>query len=773
MKYDLTNLDSRAFEALCADIVKKETKQRVEIFSPGMDGGIDGRFWFGDSKKGVLQAKHYPSSSYSTIKSAVKRELPKIQKIKPERYIFMTSGKITVTRKDEIKKELDPYIVREDDIWGHDEIQNYLLEEENFDIVQKYPQLFVYSTQVLKRVFGDSFKNLLRGGVNVRSDFLLDEIKNGAKKFVVTKDFAKALEKLSEKHVVVITGEAGIGKTMLSNMLSFEYVKEGYSFCAISDIKEAELILSHSKASDKIIFYYNDFLGESFARFMDGGEGSQIMLFINRVKKLRNVRLILNSRTTILNKAIHNFHSFTNGRIAKNEHLLTIENLNRVDKALMLYKHMYFSELDENYIDEIYNEKKYKKIIGHRNFSPRIIEYILEKDRIVDLDIDKRNYFSYIEKSLDNPKDIWADYFEKINLCTQKLIFLITFNQGKISDRNLKSAYLNYIEKNNIETSTESSFGYTIKIALNSLVERSLDGKEFTYTLFNPSVGDYVVNEYFCNEEIEITKLLMSLRNIESLKYLVSLESSSYITKDTLLKIQKNIFNSVLKDKLDEIDYEWLLFVIDIDSSNLDVKSVREILSSFVEMDRNDTKNFSSGEFYKLPYLLDYFDGGIDIKKYDFLWNYISNDMDDSDFEYLFRYIPEHDIQDDELCEYIAEKYEQYIKLNIDDHLDIDYGKYVEVERDGSYVVDESGILSEMVVAVEDNFVNYSFQKDFLEQTSFNISELLADINSSYTDRAVEAYDDGMKDDLDIDSYKERAYHGDSEESMIDEIFKR
>lgn len=53
-------------------------------------------------------------------------------------------------------------------------------------------------------------------------------------------------------------------------MLSFEYVKEGYSFCVITDVKEAELILSTSKAADKIIFYYNDFLGDSFARFMDG-----------------------------------------------------------------------------------------------------------------------------------------------------------------------------------------------------------------------------------------------------------------------------------------------------------------------------------------------------------------------------------------------------------------------------------------------------------------------------------------------------------------------
>jgi len=43
MKYDLTNLDSRAFEALCADIIKKETRERVEIFSPAMDGGI-GRY---------------------------------------------------------------------------------------------------------------------------------------------------------------------------------------------------------------------------------------------------------------------------------------------------------------------------------------------------------------------------------------------------------------------------------------------------------------------------------------------------------------------------------------------------------------------------------------------------------------------------------------------------------------------------------------------------------------------------------------------------------
>src|SRR5690606_16433486 len=143
----------------------------------------------------------------------------------------------------------------------------------------------------------------------------------------------------------------------------------------------------------KILFYCDDFLGSNIYDAINNKKDSHIVKFINRIRRDKSKKFILTSRTNILNKAYSLSHIFQNLKIRENEFLLTIENLTNIDKAKILYNHIYHSKLPKQFIDEIYTDKRYKDIIKHRNFNPRIIEFITDPSFIGN--IISESYWAY------------------------------------------------------------------------------------------------------------------------------------------------------------------------------------------------------------------------------------------------------------------------------------------------------------------------------------------------------------------------------------------
>src|SRR5690606_9736449 len=159
-----------------------------------------------------------------------------------------------------------------------------------------------------------------------------------------------------------------------------------------------------------ILFYCDDFLGSNLYDAINNKRDSHISKFITRVSKDNTKKFILTSRTNILNKAFSISHKFQNSDIRDNEFLLTVENLTPLDKAHILYNHIYYSRLDKEYIDQIYENKRYREIIKHRNFNPRIIEFITDSKRL--RNVAPQDYWTFVRGKLEKPEEIWADYFQ-------------------------------------------------------------------------------------------------------------------------------------------------------------------------------------------------------------------------------------------------------------------------------------------------------------------------------------------------------------------------
>jgi len=235
----------------------------------------------------------------------------------------------------------------------------------------------------------------------------------------------------------------------------------------------------------------------------------------------------LTSRTNILNKAYSFSHQFQNGRIRDNEFLLRVENLTLIDKAKILYNHIYHSHLAKKYIDKIYQEKRYKEIIKHRNFNPRIIDFITDSIRVGN--VTPENYWIYIKKSLEHPEDIWADYFQnQTDDCVRALTFLTVYNNGKIPEDLLRQSYDRFLKIHpvNLGDHSDKSFEAVRKLATRSLLNRNQTGvNKYEYTLFNPSIADFILNSYSEESQL-ISNILISLNNEAAISYFKSISLS-------------------------------------------------------------------------------------------------------------------------------------------------------------------------------------------------------------------------------------------------------
>lgn len=96
--YDFTSLNDKEFEVFCADLLGANEGVRFERFKSGRDGGVDGRF-FRDGREAILQCKHWPKARIEQLIRHLRDvEKPKIERLKPQRYILALS--IPLSRHD-------------------------------------------------------------------------------------------------------------------------------------------------------------------------------------------------------------------------------------------------------------------------------------------------------------------------------------------------------------------------------------------------------------------------------------------------------------------------------------------------------------------------------------------------------------------------------------------------------------------------------------------------------------------------------------------------
>jgi nucleoside-triphosphatase THEP1 len=532
--YDFRSLNDKEFEALAGDLLATVIGQRIERFKPGKDAGVDGRFFAPSGHETILQYKHWIDTPVSKlILSLNTDELPKIARLNPKRYIIAISKPLSRLDKEKIKNAVAPYTKQASDIFGAEDLNDILRYH---PLIEKaHYKLWLQSTSVLQ--------SILNHAIVGRSTYTLQEIREQAATYATTSNHKFAHQKLEHLGVLIITGEPGIGKTTLANHLCIQYVSEGFTFISMTqNLQETENVFDDDS---KQLFYFDDFLGRNYLEALTGHEGQRITQFIRRVARNKNKRFILTSRSTILNQGKMLIDSFQLSNTARNEFELRITALTKLDRAHILYNHIWHTQLSSEHVQEIYAEKRYLNIIGHPNFNPRLISYITDAGRLQD--VKPPSYWQFIMKSLRNPAAVWENPFEaQQDDYGRTIVLLVVLHRAPISEEELGIAYREYVSRPENQGMTgRRDFIGNMRTLTGSFLNRHLqENLSISIDLFNPSIGDYVLSRYVA--DISTLSLAFAcLRKTTALFTLRSLYTNNALNKKSTIIILKEILQRI------------------------------------------------------------------------------------------------------------------------------------------------------------------------------------------------------------------------------------
>ena len=575
--YDFSTLNDKDLEVLVCDLFTREFGVNFQSFKVGKDKGIDLRYSTNNSENEIIvQVKHYLKSGFNQLVSTLKiQEKEKIDKLCPKRYILVTSIGLSPTDKEKIKTTLNPYINNTNDIFGCDDLNTLISKYE--DIEKKHFKLWFSNTNILQKIFNN--------GVDGRSGFIAEKIKKTLGLYVVNETYEKAIERLREHKVLLITGAPGIGKTTLANLITYRLLSRNYRLIYIDDkIREGEDLFDDD-LNVKQLFYFDDFLGSNYLEIINSrNTDKSIVNFIERVKVTPNKYLVLTTRSTILNQARSIHEKLSRANLDSLKYEIEISNYNDYEKAKILYNHLYFNDLPIELTSEIFQDNRYRKIIKHRNYNPRLIEFFTLLHNINHLK--PCEYFDFILYHLENPGEIWESAISNQLSEEEKYLLFTLLTLGRNVDKEvLEIAFDERIGNEVIKygfSRRVNIFNISFKNLLSGYITNSYYsqyGVKSHVNYINPSLRDYLIL-YFNRNSSEKWRLVESFVYIEQFLIVFKIKklTSNYIFID----------HNEIRKFLEIANFKKLKSIEVGDNDNLNLRHAY----LFSEYRHNDNKEF-------------------------------------------------------------------------------------------------------------------------------------------------------------------------------------
>lgn len=547
-RYTFTSLSAQDFEELVRDLLQAEWNVAIEAFKTGRDSGIDLRYAPAHDGATIVQCKHYAASGYSKLLSHLRNvELPKVARLRPARYVVATSEGLTPANKDEIVAAMQPFIKSASEVLGAQDLEGLLsrhpsIEKANF-------KLWLTSTDVLERV--------LHNAEQCHTDFSVERIRRKLSLFVQNDAFPRAKGLLDKTRIVVISGAPGIGKTTLAEMLLYAHLEQGYQPVVIQgDVAEGRKFF---KNAAKQIFYYDDFLGQTFLgdrkEYLGRNEDAAIVDFVEMIQRSEHGRFILTAREHILRNALQISERFAHSPLFQHRCVIELGDYSYSQKARILYNHLYFSDLPQSYRDAMLEDRFFLDIIKHEHFNPRLIEWLSTYTRLKNVPPD--SYRAHILGLLTSPETIWSHAFDNqiSSMARHALLTLYTVGQW-VETVDLEPAFValrRYCAAKYNERTVAGEFRRALQ---------ELDGAFLSYSrnhvsFLNPSVREFVASVIAGDRDTAVDLLASAVRfsQIVALWELAQAHPESALA--TVLTVEQNLLFDVLTRLLPGPSLRW------------------------------------------------------------------------------------------------------------------------------------------------------------------------------------------------------------------------
>jgi hypothetical protein len=358
------------------------------------------------------------------------------------------------------------------------------LLDQNERVERRHPKLWLGG--------GVQLETILNNGTYQRSAQLLEETREMSSRYVETKAFYEARERLHADRVLIIAGAPGIGKTTLARMLLADAALEGYEPISISaDAQEAFDVLNPGIRQS---FYYDDFLGTTFLQNpLLKNEDGRISQLVRRVADSDTSLFLMTTREYILKQALDTYELFKREGVETRRFLLELSDYTQLDRARIFYNHIWSSgQVTRRAKDRLLQGRTYKLILNHRNYNPRLIEHItgLGSHCLDETDLD--DYLGFALGVLDDPTQIWHHAFEnQLDAAQRGLLIALVSMQSQVAVGDLETAFRAYAAAAKIEIRGRL-FARTLKVLDDSFISIHHEDGDTLIKPANPSIVDFI-----------------------------------------------------------------------------------------------------------------------------------------------------------------------------------------------------------------------------------------------------------------------------------------
>ena len=549
--YDFNNSFSPGeFQDFARDIVQIKENIFLESFAEGRDMGLDGRSVANDGYTIIFQAKRLKNgdSKILTVVHEEKRKMDKLREMgkRVDRYILAVSDDLRQDTKEKVYQIMSPYIINPDDILMKSDFNNLLGQKKYREVEDKYYQLWIPSTNVLRKKMFEVANSAL-----VHQSVIHYEMAVKKKDiFVETAAFREASLHLKKNRVIIISGEPGVGKTTLAEQLSLYYFAK-YHFRAFVFVSSVTDLYAALEIEGKKVILYDDFWGSSgFDRFGSGKKAGELVTFIDYVRTNKDCLLVMTTREYIMEQGLEQNEKL---RRMVEEYKLEcrIKQYSDTDRLKIYYGHLKNSRLTWEQTRKL--QSNYSKVIHSPNYNPRVIELFTKS---ITPDISPDECVEKLDKYIECPRDFWKKIFHDLSQEAKMLYVLTLVFPMPVEIEFLEKSYTELIktQENAFERKGFSDAVIELeKTVLRTDLCKENNAGQMTVTYQNPSAKDFLLT--LLKEDFEkyhsflISCCQYYAQYVEYLKVLDESSASNLIYAEVYEKTVKAIGSDPISEK--------------------------------------------------------------------------------------------------------------------------------------------------------------------------------------------------------------------------------